>query len=100
MNNYIVPDDIIGRMHSLAEEAAVLVDIVESNYFQRNAPQEEDLLRIRLDYTKIGTTLQAVLELLRLAEAENIKWQQRPAEQIMQESEALNNSHEQLTEGE
>ena len=94
MNKYIHPDEIIGRMHSLTEEAAVLVDNVDANYFQRNAPHEEDLLRIRLDYTKIGTTLRAVLELLRLAEAENIKWNQRPAEQIMQEAEAMNSNRE------
>jgi len=86
MSNYINPDDIVGRMHSLTEEAAALIDHVEAAYFQHNGATEEDLLRIRMEYNKIGTMLRGALELLNLAEAENIKWNQRPAEQIKQEA--------------
>jgi hypothetical protein len=93
MSNYIHPDDIIGRMHSVTEEAVALIDHVET-YFESNGATEEDLLRIRLEYNKIGSMLRGALELLRLAENENIRWNQRPAEQIMQEAETINNSRE------
>ena len=85
-SNYISADAIIGRMHSVTEEAAALVDHVEAAYFQGDKPTEEALLRIRTEYTKIGKTLRAALDLLQIAEAENMKWQQRPAEQIKQEA--------------
>lgn len=86
MNNFIDADQVIGRMHSVTEEAAALIDHVEATYFQGNKATEEALLQIRTDYTKIGKTLRAALDLLQLAEAENMKWQQRPAEQIKQEA--------------
>lgn len=82
MNNFVNADQVIGRMHSVTEEAAALIEHVEEIYFQWNKATEEALLQIRIDYTKIGKTLRAALELLNLAEAENIKWQQRPEEQI------------------
>ena len=81
-NSFVSADAIIGRMHSVTEEAAALVDHIEATYFQGDKATEEALLRIGTDYTKVGKTLRAALELLRLAEAENLKWQQRPAEQI------------------
>lgn len=82
MNNFVNADQVIGRMHSVTEEAAALIDHVEATYFQGNKATEEDLLRIRTDYTKIGKTLRAALDLLNLAEAENLTWQNRPEEQI------------------
>ena len=82
MSEYINPDAIIGRMHSTVEEAAALIDHVEVAYFQGNKPTEETMLRIRAEYSKIGKTLRAALDLLQLTEAENMKWQQRPEEQI------------------
>lgn len=86
MDKYINPDDIIGRMHSVAEEAAAIIDHVEAAYFQGDNPTEEDLLRIRTEYSKIGKILRAALDLLQIAEEENTKWQQRPAAQIKQEA--------------
>lgn len=82
MNNFVKADDIIGRMHSVTDEAAALIDHVEAAYFQGDKATEEALLQISTDYSKIGKTLRAALDLLNLAEAENIKWQRRPEEQI------------------
>lgn len=85
MSNFVNADQIIGRMHSVTEEAAALIDHVEAEYFYSETATEEALLKIRTDYGKAGKMLRAALELLRLAEQENISWQNRPAEQVKAE---------------
>ena len=82
MSNFVNADQIIGRMHSVTEEAAALIDHVEAEYFTGETATEEALLKIRTEYSKAGKMLRAALELLHLAEQENISWQNRPAEQI------------------
>jgi len=82
MNNFVNADQVIGRMHSVTEEAAALIDHVEATYFLGNKATEEAMLQIRTDYTKIGKTLRAALDLLYIAVVENERWQNRPADQL------------------
>ena len=81
----LTADDVIGRMHALAEEARTIIDHVEAGYFQGMTATNEAMLAIRVDYVKIGTMLRASLDLLHDAEEWNMKWQERSPEQIRQE---------------
>ena len=76
------PDDIIGRMHSATESAAAIIESVESEYFPGTSATNDALMNIKMKYGTIGALLRGALELLRVAEEENIKWNTRPAEQI------------------
>lgn len=87
-NTIIHADDVIGRMHATCEEARTIIDHVESEYFQNTAAKNETMLAIQVDYVKIGTMLRAALDLLYTADEWNLKWQNRPEDQIKEGVEA------------
>ena len=87
-NTIIHADDVIGRMHATCEEARTIIDHVESEYFQNTAAKNETMLAIQVDYVKIGAMLRAALDLLHTADEWNLKWQNRPEDQIKEGVEA------------
>lgn len=83
---YVDPDEIIGRMHAVTEEAHAIIDGIEQNYFSNNDANEDVMSKIFVEYGKIGKLLRASLDLLNVAQEENMKWQLRSEEQIKEES--------------
>lgn len=83
---YVDPDEIIGRMHAVTEEAHAIIDGIEQDYFGGNEPNEDVMSKIFVEYGKIGKLLRASLDLLNVAKDENMKWQLRSEEQIKEES--------------
>ena len=80
--DYIYADDIIGRMAATIEEAREIIDRVEQDYFSCNTSNTEMVQKIAVEYTHIGIMLRASLDLLHVAQEENLKWQNRPEDQI------------------
>lgn len=83
---YVDPDEIIGRMNAVTEEAHTIIDRLEQDFFSRNEADEDTMSAIFMDYKKIGKLLRASLDLLNIAAEENMKWQLRSEEQIKEES--------------
>lgn len=83
---YVDPDEIIGRMNAVTEEAHTIIDRLEQDFFGRNEADEDTMSAIFLEYKKIGKLLRASLDLLNIAQEENMKWQLRSEEQIKEES--------------
>lgn len=83
---YVNPDEIIGRMHAVTEEAHTIIDSIEQNYFGGDEPNEDVMKKIFVEYSKIGKLLRASLDLLNVAKDENMKWQLRSEEQVKEES--------------
>ena len=81
-NTIIHADDIIGRMSATTEEAREIIDRIEQEYFSCTASNTEMMQKIAVEYTHIGIMLRASLDLLHVAHEENLKWQNRPEEQI------------------